>query len=89
MFVSSITQKTNAMLLAKLVVDLSDLRDMRDAGEITADEYTVRENETREEFRRKEAEAFADQMADALNFIFDTGAPIDRKCIPSGKDFTK
>ena len=52
------------MLLAKLVVDLSDLRDMRDAGEITPEEYEAREREAREEFRRKEAEAFADQMTD-------------------------
>lgn len=57
------------MLLPKLLIDLSDLRDQRDAGEITADEYNRLENEARREFRRKEQEAFEAQIADITEQI--------------------
>lgn len=57
------------MLLPKLLIDLSDLRDQRDAGEITADEYNRLENEARREFRRKEREAFEAQIADITEQI--------------------
>lgn len=71
------------MLLPKLLIDLSDLRDQRDAGEITSEEYSRLETEARKEFRRKEAEAFEAQINDITAQIKEMEIDLarERHCI--------
>lgn len=60
---------TQMALLIDLIIENTEAREARDAGQITAEECERRIDAARAEFRRKEEEAWQQQSRDIANFL--------------------
>lgn len=57
------------MLIIDLLIDLSDLREERDAGRISEEEYQAFSEYRRNQFRRDEQAQFDQQQAEAAAYV--------------------